>query len=527
MKGRHGVSRTQHARRIGLLMLLAAGLLGWLSAHTEVLFADGLRYIDQARRLDGGAWGDGLVGSVDHPVYPIAIAAARRLIGGSGPEDWQRAAQAASITAGVLLVVPVYLVAAEVFGGPCAWLACLLFFAVPLTGHVLADALSESTFLLFWTWGLWAALRFLKEGAFGWLPLTIGFGALAYLTRPEGLLLPAALVATLLLIPLTRSTRLYWPRWWAAIGFLVIGPACLVGPYVAIKGGLGTKPAIARLLGTAPNSPPNAVERRRPLDPNQTTARTYYLATKAMFEAVRDAVTVPLLPLALIGLIIPRRDGPRARYRLLLGIIGVVSILALIRLHATGGYCSPRHAMVLATLLISAAAHGLDRALGAISIPGEWLGLGEGRFTAGPAVWVLVLGGLFSWYSPDLLAPINEEFGGYRAAAEYIAKYDPTPGRVADVTGWTQFYTDRPGYTFANLHEAAGDRELHWVVARDAHFRGPWLYCEQLKALTSGMTRVAAFPDAPNPRRAQIFVFERRDLAEARGAQPAAVSVRR
>ena len=41
-----------HATRIGLLMLMAGALLGWLSAHTEILFADGLRYIRQAQAMD-------------------------------------------------------------------------------------------------------------------------------------------------------------------------------------------------------------------------------------------------------------------------------------------------------------------------------------------------------------------------------------------------------------------------------------------------------------------------------------------
>ena len=100
--------------------------------------------------------------------------------------------------------------------------------------------------------------------------MTIGFGALAYLSRPEGLLLPAALLATLLAMPLLRSTRLNWPRWGAAMAFLVLGPALIVGPYVAAKGGLGTKPAVARLLGTAPRSAALAVERERPLDPGQS-----------------------------------------------------------------------------------------------------------------------------------------------------------------------------------------------------------------------------------------------------------------
>ena len=184
-----------------------------------------------------------------------------------------------------------------------AWLACLLVYLVPLSGHVMADTLSESTFLLFWNWGVWASLRFLREGSFGWLPVTIGFGALAYLSRPEGLLLPAALLATLLLMPLLRSTRLNWPRWGAAMAFLVLGPLLLVGPYVAVKGGLGTKPAVARLLGTQPRSAALAVERERPLDPDQSTAKTYVLAIRAMAQAVRTSVTLPLLLLAAVGLV--------------------------------------------------------------------------------------------------------------------------------------------------------------------------------------------------------------------------------
>ena len=244
----------------------------------------------------------GLLRAVDHPVYPLEIALAHRLIGGEGPESWQAAAQAAAIAAGILLVVPLYLVARELFGDASAWLACALTFAVPLTGHVFADALSESTFLLFWTWGYWTALRFLREGNFVWLPPTIGLAVLAYLSRPEGLLLPLALAATLGILPLCRGLGLSRSRWWAALGVLVIGPVCLIGPYVAVKGGIGTKPSIARLLGTAPKSLPQAVERQHPLDPEQTAVETGVLAAKAVFEAVRDAVSIPLLPLALLGL---------------------------------------------------------------------------------------------------------------------------------------------------------------------------------------------------------------------------------
>src|SRR5260370_41405650 len=97
-------------------MVLAAALLGWLAAHTEILFADGLRYIAQAQRINQGAWADGVLKAVDHPAYPLAIVAAHRWIGGDGPWARPRAAQAASGGAGIPLGVPVFLVSCALLG---------------------------------------------------------------------------------------------------------------------------------------------------------------------------------------------------------------------------------------------------------------------------------------------------------------------------------------------------------------------------------------------------------------------------
>jgi hypothetical protein len=444
-------------------------------------------------------------------MYPIAIAASHAgLVRGERPEDWQAAAQAASVIAGVLLSAPLYLVSAELFGGPAAWIGVLLFYLAPGVSPILADVLSEGTFLLFWTWGLWAALRFLREGRFGWLPPMIACGGLAYLTRPEGLLLPAAMASTLLLMPLLRSTRLNWPRWLAAVGFLVIGPILLVGPFVALKGGLGTKPAVQRLLGTAPRSAADAVERSRPLDPGETELQTALRSFKAEWEAIRDIVSVPLVPLSALGLVFAIRRGPaQARVWLLMGVIGSASLLALWRLHQTGGYCTPRHAILLAVVLIPAAGYGVSRLLGSISIPGRALGLGEGRFSAGPAVWAAVLLAYAGWAAPSLARPINENLVGYRQAARWIGEHLPPGGRVVDATGWTQFYADRPGYTFANLREAPNDADLRYVVIREAHLHGAWWYCDVLRAIVRSREPVATFPPEPAKGQAKVYVFDR------------------
>lgn len=507
------MTKSQHGVRISLLMILAALLFGWLAAHTEILFADGLRYIAQAQRIAHGSWKEGLLGSVDHPIYPLAIAACHDGLGVGGdesPEAWQAAAQVASVLAGVLLVVPLYLVGLELFGVQAAWLGVMLFLLAPLTGHTLADVLSEGTFLLFWMWGLWAAIRFLREGTFGWLPLTTGFSALAYLTRPEGLLLPAALVATLMLMPILRSTRLNWPRWWAAVAFLTVGPLLVVGPFIAVKGGLGTKPAIARLLGTAPRSAPDAVERARPLDPNQSELKTYALAAKAVWEAVREMTSLPLVPLAVLGLYLAlRRPGPRARAWLLLSVIGLAAFLALIRLYVTGGYCTPRHAAVISLILIPAAGFGLARLLGSISIPGRWLGLGEGRFTAGPAVWALVLIGLGLWSAPQILEPINLSCRGYRQAGDWLAEKVPPESPVVDVTGWSLFYGRHHGYTFATLHQALSDPGVRWIIVRESHLKGRWWYCHVLREMIGNREPVVQFPEQPQEGLAHVYVFDR------------------
>jgi hypothetical protein len=503
------MSRTQHWAGIGLLLVGVGALLGWLAAHAEVLYADGLRYIHQARTIDRGAWGDGLLRAVDHPVYPLEVVAAHRLMRGrdDDPESWQAAAQAAAVLAGVLLVVPLSLLTCELFGDGAAWPGCLLVYAVPLTGHVFADALSESTFLLFWAAGLWTALRFLRAGSAAWLIPTMGLAVLAYLTRPEGLLLPAALLATLLLLPWVPPLRLGRRRWWAAVGMLAIGPACLVGPYVAVKGGIGTKPSIARLLGTAPKAPPAAVERLRPLDPDQTAVETAAQAVKAVAAAVREAVTLPLLPLALVGLVFRRRAGPRAW--LFLAIAGGAAILALLRLHATAGYCSPRHALVLALVLIPAAAAGLAQAIDAAG------GLVAGRIPAWlrprvvPLAWVAALGALACAWAPRTLAPLNEGFGGYRTAGRWLQERVEAGARVVDVSGWALYYGRLDGYTFANLVAAPADPAARWVVAREAHLRGPWPYCAELREMVGPAEPVAVFLGA-NPRHpTKVMVFDR------------------
>ncbi len=200
--------------------------------------------------------------------------------------------------------------------------------------------------------------------------------------------------------------------------------------------------------------------------------------------------------------------------------------LALIRLHATGGYCTPRHAMILAYPMIASAAFGFVALVAKLSIPGRWVGQADGRYTAGPIAWVLALAGFVALERAELAAPINDRFVGYRGAARYLADRVPSGDKVLDVSGWALFYGQRPGYTFANLAEAEGDPSIRRVVVRDAHLNGPWPYCQQIRKLIAGRKPVASFPEHPARKQSVVFVFDWSDETTKAAATPSPVERR-
>src|SRR5262249_25050979 len=158
-----------------------------------------------------------------------------RLTGGNGPREWQSAAQVAAILSGVLLVIPLYLISLELFGGARAWIACAFIYIVPFNAHGLADALSESTFLLFWSLAVWSSLRLLRTARLLWLIPAVLASALAYLTRPECLVILLSLVGTFLVLPFWRSLEfpVAQTRW--ALGLLIIGGIAAAGPFMVLK----------------------------------------------------------------------------------------------------------------------------------------------------------------------------------------------------------------------------------------------------------------------------------------------------
>jgi hypothetical protein len=507
----------KHTAGAGLLIGIAAALLGVLIRHTETSFADGLRYIRQAERIDAAGLGDGAKEGTDHPLHPLLIATAHRLLGGDGPASWQRAALWLSFACTVLLVAPIYMITIELFDRRAAWLACLLVMINPLSSYIVVNVLSESTFLLPWTFGVWAAIRFLHAGRLRFLVLAIGFGALAYLTRPEGLLLSCALLASLLASAVFRATRLDWRQWRRLVGCLLGGVMLLAGPYIALRGGLGTKPGIARVLGLAPRSNRLALERERPLEPDQPLIETYKLASVRMLKVMRAAVTPTLLPFALLGVLLWARRGSHGRAAMFLAMVLAASAVALVRLHATGGYCTTRHGLIPGMLLSLAAAGGLGFVSGKLVVPGRWLGIAYERVgIPAPLCCVLMMVMLIMANGTrGMEFRSGGPFAVYHATASWLSGNATGGEKVLDMTDWSLYLSRRSGYHFAEVYKAPADPATRWIVVREPHVGGRWPYTSVIRDLIGDREPVALIPTRPAPGQLQIRIYDRQQAESA------------
>ncbi len=97
-------------------------------------------------------------------------------------------------------------------------------------------------------------------------------------------------------------------------------------------------------------------------------------------------------------------------------------------LHATAGYCTPRHALVPGMILMLAAAHGLAWLVGNVAIPGWWLGLTHERIRPGPAVWAVLISLLIMIPNSRSLGPFSPgPFWIYIATGDWLAQNTSEP----------------------------------------------------------------------------------------------------
>ncbi|MGE3807620.1 MAG: glycosyltransferase family 39 protein, partial [Gemmataceae bacterium] len=190
---------------LALLLVVAAAIHAWQITHTVVAARDSIGFIRFAHRLEREPLVDVLRTSLHPPLYPLTVLAvsypARLFFDVSDPSVMQYCAQVASALAGVLLVIPMFFLGWELFDRRVGFFSALMFQCLPVGSRALADGLTEGIYMLACATALWLAvrgLRRLRPLDFALAGICTGFG---YLTRPEGLELPLAILAVLLMQP--------------------------------------------------------------------------------------------------------------------------------------------------------------------------------------------------------------------------------------------------------------------------------------------------------------------------------------
>jgi 4-amino-4-deoxy-L-arabinose transferase-like glycosyltransferase len=203
--------------------------IAWLMWHgPSEITEDGAEYARIALNLLSGHGYVGLRGTtmfVFPPLYPLAIAAIFPLA-----HNAVQAGLAVSLLSGAALIFPIYGIAATCYGRRAGFTAALLTAVLPFLVQLSSVVLADSLFLTLATAGTFFLLRTANDKrAVDAVACGASF-ALAYLTRPEGLLLELLALAVIVaaFVPRTTERRRIIPLVLAA----ALPFAVLASPYV-------------------------------------------------------------------------------------------------------------------------------------------------------------------------------------------------------------------------------------------------------------------------------------------------------
>jgi hypothetical protein len=151
-----------HAWRLsyGAAGVLLAGFLTriYLLTHNPIVNPDGFYYIQQAKALHYGLFGQILNCYKYLSPYPIFIALAYRLLG-----NWVLAAQWVNIFFGTLTIIPLYWLLKRFFEEKTAWISVMVYALLPAFVLVSSDLLRGPTFWFFGTAGLYLFTLYLEN----------------------------------------------------------------------------------------------------------------------------------------------------------------------------------------------------------------------------------------------------------------------------------------------------------------------------------------------------------------------------
>ncbi len=240
---------------LGLLVLLVLPLRCWLLYNTEVTARDSIGYIRYALAFEHKPWPQVWQEQDQHPGYPLAVWAmaipVRAWAGHTNAATMQLSTQLVSFIAALLLLYPMYHLGRILLDRRAGFWGCLLFQYWPVSARHLSDGISETLFLLLLVSALLQAVQAV-QGQAAWRFALCGlFCGLAYLTRPEGLLVLPAVAVVLLARQWRPAWRCSWRRCLACGASLVLVAGAVGSVYVVTTGRITNKISALKVIQPA------------------------------------------------------------------------------------------------------------------------------------------------------------------------------------------------------------------------------------------------------------------------------------
>ncbi|MFL5240748.1 MAG: glycosyltransferase family 39 protein [Gemmataceae bacterium] len=485
-----------------LLIILLMPLRVWQIQQTEVAARDSIGYIRIAWQLRQHPWKDVVKSADQHPGYPLALLA---MLGpvrcfSDAPECliMQWSAQLTSVACGLMLIVPMFFLGKELFNRTVGFWTAAFFQLIPAGSRVLADGLSEATFLLFAITAVLFAAKALRSRSLFLFGICGLLSGLAYLVRPEGALVAGS--TALVLIGMQAAVR--WRQTWVQLGLsgfcLLLGWCLVAAPYMHAIGGftvkLSSKFMLDPSLKLSPPAPPDVVwQEPEPAGFCGPYAGSHLLAVW-LNDAKSSSLTSGLRALGFevakgFGFLawIPALSGmwwfrDRLRFHpgswVLVLIAGALWML-LWRLAAVVGYVSERHTILLILFGCYPAVAVLLKLGQRITVNLKTYGrrLEKPYFSSainfgfGPGL--LVIAFLVS-FLPKSFEPLHANRSGFRDAGFWLVEHTHSCDRVLDPYCWTHYYAGRVFQEGNPQEPLPGYKPLCYVVLElsgNAHLR--------------------------------------------------------
>lgn len=350
---------TSDVWRLLVLLAVAVAVHVWLVTNTVLTARDSVGFARYALALDDTTrpWADVLREEAHPPGYPLLVLAAYKAMGAAEPvtDRVLFAAQVASSVTGVLIVLPTFWLGRRLFGRGVGFWSALLQQLLPVFASDTADGLSDGPFLLCVLTaiaiGTWA---FDRRRRWPGLLLCGLLSGLAYLIRPEGVLVPAALAVTLLLRAVdTGFVRAIGGAVAVAVGFVAMG-----GPYMYTIGGFTNKPAF-RAEFAAVSPPVGGPLFAEALPPDVKGGPRVLMAVGMTGKEWMKAGHYGIAVFTLVGLVLTARRVWKEPKFWVPALFALGQLIAVIALGFRKGYISERHLLPVVAVGVLFAVGGL------------------------------------------------------------------------------------------------------------------------------------------------------------------------